>query len=53
MEKLIKKFRDKSGYFKNDIKFIFNAKRIRPQMFDKIQDYNITNNANIFVVKSY
>ena len=52
INELIKKFREKIDYYKKDIKFIFNAKIICRNFSDTIENYGITNNSNIFVVKS-
>ena len=52
MEQVIQKFRKSSGYYKNDIQFIFNAKSIGLIVFDEIKNYGITNNDNIFIVKT-
>jgi len=46
---LIEKYREKSGNDEPNLKFIFNAKILSPNL--TVQDSRITNNANIFVVK--
>ena len=48
---LIKKFREKIDNYEKDIQFIFNARLICRNISDTIDNYGITNNANIFVLK--
>jgi len=52
INELIKKFREKIGYYGKDIQFVFNAKVICRNISDTIENYGIKNNYNIFVVKS-
>jgi len=51
INELIKKFREKIDYYEKDIQFIFNARLICRNISDTIENYGITNNSNIFVLK--
>ena len=51
INEIIKKFREKIDYYEKDIQFIFNARFICRNISDTIENYGITNNSNIFVLK--